>query len=265
MAMEKDDDFLHAFMGKTGLEIAFADLERVVVKVSPDDLQTLDILFKKVQQRLVLDGPVGMAEDENMREVLKLNGLAMGKDDAGSLKEGPPFHLVQKGLDAVSRIIAIPVENPVEKTVIPDPGVKLKGEGEMDEKGIGGLFHQTQVKPAGVEVWRDGHHSLASLVQLQVADDGKAEGDSPEEIAVETQVIDLALDVGGVVLETNLVEGRNTAGEPGQVDKMDTDKAVQIIDEAPENEAVCQEGIDKDQVFFGALSHGRLKKFTLLA
>ena len=84
-----------------------------------------------------------------MREVLEAAGLAVGEDDAGGFKKGSPFHLIQESFNPVGRIIAVPVENPVEKAMVPDPGVHFEGEGQMYENGVGGFLHQAQVEPAG--------------------------------------------------------------------------------------------------------------------
>jgi hypothetical protein len=58
-----------------------------------------DIFFKNVQQGAVFYSPVGMAEDEDMGQVLKAAWFAVGEDYPGGLKEGPPLHLVQEGFD----------------------------------------------------------------------------------------------------------------------------------------------------------------------
>jgi hypothetical protein len=67
LAPEKDDDVVDIFPGKSALEIVLADLQRVVLDTGPDDLQTIDFFFKELQHGAILDSPVRMAEDKDMR------------------------------------------------------------------------------------------------------------------------------------------------------------------------------------------------------
>src|SRR4030042_2779880 len=120
----------------------------------------------------------------------------------------------------------------------------------MYENGVGGFLHQAQVEPAGTEVGRDGHHSLASFVMLQMADDSKSERDATQQIAVQVQVIDPAPDIGRVGLKCDLVKRRDMTDEARKVNKMDANIAAQVVDQALQDKAVRQESIDEHQIIF---------------
>ena len=120
LAVEKTDDFLDVILAEPVSEIILGDLRGIVVDPDVDDLQPADILLEKLQQRGVLDRSVQLTEDEDMRPILEATGAAMAEDNPGGFKKGPGFHMTEECIDPFRRIITVPVENAMEKAMVPD-------------------------------------------------------------------------------------------------------------------------------------------------
>src|SRR4030042_2189776 len=67
--------------------------------------------------------------------------------------------------------------------------------------------------------------------------------------------MDPSRNLGRIILKSDLGERRDIADEPGEVDEMDAEVVAQVIDQAPEDEAVRQERIDEHQVLFRGRGH----------
>jgi hypothetical protein len=252
-SVDKKDDVFDLFLRNSFLEIVCADIQRIVIRADFQHFQVFDVLRKKFQERIVLDGFVGRTDDEDIGQRVKGAGLAMSQDDPGGFKKGPPVHMAQKVIDSFGRIVAVPMKSPMEMAAFPYLSRHVEGQCQMNKERVDGHFQESQLEQAGIDIRSDSDKSLASSISRHMARDQKPKRNAPEDKALKVQPFKSFLDISGIAFDGDLGKRRDILDETRKVDEIDVEKAAQIIDEPFQDQAIGQVGVDEDKVLFFAI------------